>query len=158
MKNFAHNISRQEVRELKELPPNTVLILINEPDATDQIHLKFKTDRDNNLRISFWDIRGEFKKDGKLYGVIPDKTANEIIKFIYINKDKNFIVSCQAGISRSAAVVLYINTIYGHSLKNKFFELSAPNELVLGRFLLNYKKNTLLTNQSSSGIINGQIC
>lgn len=139
--NFAHNISRQEVRELKELPPNTVLILINEPDAISEIDLKFKTDRDNNLRVAFWDIRGEFKKDGKLYGIIPDKTAGEIIEFIDRNKDKNFIVSCQAGISRSSAVCIFINTIYGHSLRNQFFLFSIPNELVLGRLIVNYKKN-----------------
>ena len=38
---------------------------------------------------------------------------------------------------------MFINIIFGHSLKENFWLTSHPNELVLGRLIINYKKSEL---------------
>ena len=67
-------------------------------------------------------------------------TAKEIVNFVRENKDKNFIVHCAAGVSRSSAVCMFIHLTYGHSLKGQFWYTSEPNSHVLGKLLIEDKR------------------
>lgn len=71
--------------------------------------------------------------------VINDEQAKLLVRFIGIHRHKDFIVHCAAGVSRSAAVALFINIIYGHELKDNFFSTSIPNRYVLQKLLEIYQ-------------------
>lgn len=82
---------------------NTVIISITDPDRaalSSEILNKFK----DYLSISFWDVEeeiGRIKPINKLQ-------AKEIKEFIIKNKNNNFVIHCEAGMSRSSGVGLAV--------------------------------------------------
>ena len=58
----------------------------------------------NTLELKFWDI----EEDIGNYKIITDEQAKQIYDFIVKNKDKEFLINCEAGVSRSAGVGLAI--------------------------------------------------
>lgn len=135
------NISAREIADLKDLPKNWVCVSISEehggyyPIGFDP---EFKDER--VLRVRFTDITAPVEKFNKKFGPISENTAKEIINFVEKHKDLNFIVHCHASISRSSAVCLFLNTIYGHELKENFWHLSEPNAHTLGLLIREYKR------------------
>lgn len=85
----------------------------------------------------------EVLKSEKAGGVFSPEQADEMIEFIEKNKDKQiFIVHCGAGISRSGAVTVFINDLYGNSFKefkndNRKVD---PNYCILSRLRERYRK------------------
>ena len=85
---------------------NLVLISIGEPTEksgySQDIKLSDEEVKDfkDSLRVAFWDIEEDFGD----YKIITDEQAKEIQDFIIKNKENKFIINCQAGKSRSAAV------------------------------------------------------
>ena len=85
---------------------NLVLISIGEPTEksgySQDIKLSDEEVKDfkDSLRVAFWDIEEDFGD----YKIITDEQAKEIQDFIIKNIDNKFIINCQAGKSRSAAV------------------------------------------------------
>ena len=82
---------------------NTVLISIYDPDRNElpeHTLSKFSS----YLSIGFWDMEEEIGR----YKPISEENAKKIKEFILENKDKNFIINCEAGISRSAGVGLAV--------------------------------------------------
>lgn len=69
----------------------------------------FKQSKDNVLNIRFDDIQEE--EQGLL--LFNEDIATILIKFILKNIDKDFIVHCTAGISRSGAVGEFIRRLKG---------------------------------------------
>lgn len=145
---FAYNICAAEAADIKELPPNTVLISINE-EIGELYPLQIPEGDERLLRLRFSDVPGlelkyKHNLEQKTYELhnIRIKDTEKAIEFIERNKNKSFWIHCAAGVSRSAAVSLFIHTIYGHKLKPMFFELSCTNVATTG-ILLNcytYKK------------------
>jgi predicted protein tyrosine phosphatase len=124
------NISFQEAEEIEQLPDNTCLISIgNEHDE----FWDLKVSGERVLKVVFSDITAEREYSKRVYYGITMEQAEEIVAFIDLHKEKDFIVNCHAGISRSGAVCLFIHKTYGHSLKPMFWALSDPNPLVFGR-------------------------
>ena len=122
-----------EAKQIEYLPNNTVLISIN---GTLDGLVPLKLDRQSSkvLTVVFDDVTDKDKKfEGKTLKLIDGDTALKILDFIEINKNKNFLIHCAAGISRSAAVALFINRYYGHELKPRFWSVSHPNCYVLGK-------------------------
>ena len=80
---------------------NLVLISIGEPGREDTIltseYIKYFKDV---LQLEFWDIEEDFGD----YKIITDEQAKTLQDFIIKNKENRFIINCQAGKSRSAAV------------------------------------------------------
>lgn len=93
---------------------------------------------ENVLRVTFSDVTTELERDGRWYNTISVEQANQIIDFIEKHKEKNIIVNCRAGVSRSAATCLFISLFYGHELKENFYSLSLPNPYVLGMLTREY--------------------
>lgn len=133
----AVNICHNEAADIKYLPSNTVLISINEQHA-DLYKLSLDRKNPNVLTVQFCDITGKYldNRTNLLYLPMSEEIGLKILDFVNRNKDKDFIVHCAAGVSRSAAVCLYINTIFGHELKKNFWSLSRPNPFVYGRLLI----------------------
>ena len=124
----AVNLSGPEASELLALPENTRLISICEEER--QWDLKIPLDM--TFPIVFHDARHPVSYRDQYYVPISDRQGFELAEYIKENRTSNFIVHCNAGVSRSAAVCLFISRNYGHSLKPKFWESSSPNPLVFG--------------------------
>lgn len=58
----------------------------------------------DKLELKFWDIEEPFAN----YDIITDNQAREIREFILKNKDEHFLINCEAGVSRSAAIGLAV--------------------------------------------------
>ncbi len=132
----ATNISCYDAAKIEELPSNTVLISINE--EWDELN-PLKLDRQSSkiLTIKFSDITSRTETlEGKIYTPISGETVLKILDFININRNKNFLVHCARGISRSAAICLYLNIIHGHKLKDDFWKSARPNPYVLGKLMV----------------------
>jgi len=115
LKNYLKNdlfqgiVSRQEFLLLHNeglIPGNTAIICIHDPDI--EFHNKMvMRSYDETLEIRFWDIEEAIGK----YTPITDEQGKFIRKFIERNKDRNFLVHCMAGQSRSAGVACAVECI-----------------------------------------------
>ena len=133
----ALNISKEEAEAIIYLPEDTVIVSIGE-EHEEFWNLKVSGGR--VLRMRFSDITKTVKKGDKFYNPISDAQAKAMAEFIAENQERKFIVNCRAGISRSAAVCLFIHQQYGHGLKPNFWNLSHPNPQVL-QCLRNVQQN-----------------
>lgn len=131
----AINIGHLAAADIKKLPDNTVMISINEEHVP--LH-NLQLDRTSRriLTLQFSDVTVPTVVKGNVHNPISEVIAYQIIEFIDDHDDKDFIVHCHAGVSRSAAICLYLNMIYGHTLKPNFWKLSNPNKYVLGTLML----------------------
>lgn len=134
----AINIPATQAEDLKSLPENCALISINE-EHEPKYPLGVDDQKSNVLRVVFSDVGSEaIEHKGKFYNSISVDSARQVVNFIKRNEGKSFIVHCAAGVSRSAAVCLFIHLIYGHELRQHFWHVSQPNPFVLGRLMVEY--------------------
>lgn len=142
----AINICAAEASEIKYLPNNTVLISINEQHE-DLYKLQLNRKDSRILTVQFCDITGKIVDERKslTYTPMGEEIGLKILNFINLNKEKDFIVHCAAGVSRSAAICLYLNTMFGHELKRNFWSTSRPNPFVYGLLLILRKCKILET-------------
>ena len=133
------SISAREACEIETLPKNWVLISIND-EHCDLIPLKLDRKDKRILTLTFSDTNAPLEYKGLTYRPLYEDDAHKILKFIEKNKDKNFLIHCRAGISRSAAIALFINVEYGHELKENFWNLSLSNTHILGILIREKRK------------------
>lgn len=83
----------------------------------------FKRNHSNVLVQHFDDVEQILIRDGFYLTSITDKQAKEMLDFIMLNKDKEFIIHCRVGKNRSYSVGKFIkelfngyNMIYDESL------------------------------------------
>ena len=94
------------------------------------------------LQLQFWDIESPIKmSDNEIREVISDEKAKTIKEFILKNRDKKFLIHCSAGISRSAAVGLAVETLLksDFEMKNSLIlknERYDPNMVVYHKIVL----------------------
>lgn len=131
----AINIDKDSAEKIKKLDDDTVLISIND-EYKEPFTLNVDRLKSNVLTLHFTDIKSKVRIGGRMYYPLDRDQAVELIDFIHINRNKNFIVHCAAGIARSSAVCMYIHLTYGHTLKDYFYMMSEPNTHVLGRLLV----------------------
>lgn len=124
----AINIPKEEAEAIVFLPEDSVLISIGEEHEP---FWSLQVSGDRVLRITFSDVTLPAFKGDRRYSPMTKCQAKIMSDFINRHQSKKFIVNCRAGISRSAAVCLFIHQQYGHSLKPNFWHLSHPNPLVL---------------------------
>jgi predicted protein tyrosine phosphatase len=129
----AINVAYDNAESIICLPDDTCLISIgNEHEAFWQL----KVDGPRVLRQVFSDITSDQERHNLRWKALPWDQACEIAEFINQHQDKKFVVNCHAGISRSAAVCLFIHKTYGHQLAPNFWALSQPNPYVFGTLTL----------------------
>ena len=131
----ATNICLPIAKEIKQIEDNTAYISINST-VTPLEELNISREHPKVLTVRFDDVVINLKHCDVNYKVINNLTAKLIVEFIERNRSNNFIVHCMAGVSRSAAVCMFINYVYGHKLKDDFWILSHPNVFVLGKLLV----------------------
>lgn len=85
---------------------NTVIISITDPKSK-KIDINLLNKFNNSLSLSFWDVEEDFGD----YKIISNNQAHIIKNFILDNKDKSFVIHCEAGQSRSAGIGLAIECL-----------------------------------------------
>jgi len=145
----AINFPYSDIRDISELPYNTVLININPSDCLMPIKLDKLSSK--ILTVQFDDVTDNKEYKGEIVKKKLDyDTTLKILDFINIHKGKDIWVNCQAGISRSGAICLYLNLFHNYELKKNYWMVSQPNPFVLGQLIIakncgRYKINDLLT-------------
>lgn len=91
--------------------PNTVVISISNPG----LPARLKDGWESVLRLEFHDVvtRAEGMSQCEPF---HDGHAVEIHDFVEENLDKNFMVHCDAGMSRSVAVGVFLQDVHGYTL------------------------------------------
>lgn len=99
----------------------------------------FDNSHTNVLNLEFDDIAYDtIDWKGHTFSGMTDEQAKQTVEFINKNSDKNFIIHCRAGFSRSQAVGRFINDIY----KNEFISttlLETYNRYVYSKLVKVYR-------------------
>jgi len=95
---------------------NTVAICLFDPDRNVHPEDTFKGYHDF-IQMQFWDVEEPIGR------IIPisDEQGKELFDFISKNKDKRFLIHCEAGMSRSAGVAQAVETIKHFESSPYFF-------------------------------------
>lgn len=118
-----------------------VLISISEPDNNDYLQIVHKVGFHDVIQIKFWDIEEAIGK----YEPLLDAQGLELYNFIYINKDKKFLIHCKAGQSRSAGcgqavecIVKFNGNVYDYRTSHsdiQDYERYSPNPIVFDKIM-----------------------
>lgn len=132
----AINMPRLGAEDIKSMPENTCVISITgTQDPFANLVFPGANDLQRCLRVEFDDVTSPVEYKGSTLMPMGAMQAKAIAGWIHEHRAQNFIVHCEAGISRSGAVALFIHTQYGHALRDNFWLLSEPNPQVLGILL-----------------------
>lgn len=86
---------------VKEFPNYLCFITISDPDKQNIDDENYFLD---TLKLKFWDVEEEIGRFAPIHLV----QAKEIYNFIMKNRNSEFLINCEAGVSRSAAIGLAI--------------------------------------------------
>ena len=128
---------------------NYSIISLTEPFQTKSTELSLEVNCNDLLQLEFTDIRTErseeyLKEHSTEIREISKSQILEIEKFIIKNKDTKFIISCDAGISRSAAVGVFLEKILNNNKDIKLIKEHhrySPNTILLQKFDNHLNKN-----------------
>lgn len=110
------NIPRALTEDMRFLKDDDVWISIGEPYCPESI-------RESDFHMDFWDIEysipaiGGTKFDldeGETLDPMTEEQAGELFAFLVQIKDKNIVVNCLAGISRSGAICRFCEDYLGY--------------------------------------------
>lgn len=125
------NLSRHEVRELKDWN-NSVWVSIQEPEDEKSVVLNpFALEKNvPTLRISFWDLTREIEFMGDILYPPSSKDAEIVLSFILNNPDKDIVVNCAAGVSRSGAVAKFCHDFLGYEWPIEYKKRADSNSVL----------------------------
>lgn len=86
---------------VKEFPNDLCFITISDPDKQNIDDENYFLD---TLKLKFWDVEEEIGR----FAPIHLTQAKKIYDFIMKNKNSEFLINCEAGVSRSAGIGLAI--------------------------------------------------
>ncbi|MBE3094311.1 MAG: dual specificity protein phosphatase family protein [Actinobacteria bacterium] len=104
--NIMKSLDRSRVKELVPRKGRSVLISITSPNSE---FVQLHGDWTDVLRLKFDDVE---QKDGQDYELFSDIQAKQILDFVIKHLDKDIFVNCDAGLSRSPAVVVALEQIF----------------------------------------------
>lgn len=89
--------------------PKSVLIMMTSPNSEfPKVNGKWT----DILQLKFDDVEDGFGLEDKQYEPMYEYQAEQILDFVIRNIDKDIFVSCDAGLSRSPAVVVALEQIF----------------------------------------------
>lgn len=139
----------------KVVPDNIAIISIcNSQNFEEEYHI---CDGENVLNLNFDDVSPEAFRlsddtekftyqsyDGKEINLqfFTKSMADECVRFIERNKNKNFYIHCSAGVSRSQAFVKYIKNVYNdiNWITNPNNPCEFPNGFVYSQLMKSYRE------------------
>lgn len=132
-------LSRQEAQDQKHRLRNCAWICIGEPGNKKSIviHKDFTWPK---LEISFWDLTTPVPSIGSssLYYPPSEYDAQEILVFILENKNKDLVINCNQGRSRSAAIAKFCKNYLGYSWEYGQSR-ATPNKVLYDHLVATYK-------------------
>jgi len=111
-------------------PNKCAWISIGEPDDAKSLFANEHLDKLPNLKIAFWDLVEPAPLLGCYGAMVYPPTiedAGKIVDFIFAHKGKNFLVNCAAGVSRSAAVCMFLENVLYYKWVEEGKKNSKPN-------------------------------
>jgi protein-tyrosine phosphatase len=132
---------------LQEIPDQVAFISIEgTPDCIKYWLESEKGDFDNDhylspgphtLNLEFDDLTEDQEYKGHLFKTITQEQADQIVEFVEKNLDRNIIIHCKAGKSRSQAVARFILDFYSDSFtmceENRNNPCISPNIEVISK-------------------------
>lgn len=110
-----------------------VLIAIHDPGNAPHPATKVEGFHDV-LQMHFWDIEESFAN----YEMISKEQGQEIKNFIIKNKDKQFLIHCAAGVSRSAGTACAVECIVNYKGNNYDYKTSHSDVRNHPRYSINW--------------------
>lgn len=128
------NLPRYVVEESKldwnAFKAGVAWISIGEPEKSFRHIQNEILDKCSKLKISFHDLCEPLESEEKELFPPTRRIAHKIVRFILDNKDKNIVVNCAAGVSRSGAVCKFLEDVLGYKWIEFGKELALPNMLL----------------------------
>lgn len=127
------NIKRNAARVWWEYlsPKDYAWIQISEPEIPDSVISNSILGKLPKLEVSFWDCTEEIVDEtGDVYLPPNQKDAAQIFQFINENRDKNLIINCAKGISRSGAICKFLEENLDYEWINGK-DKARPNSLLV---------------------------
>ncbi len=112
-------------------------ISISEPKEQNTIVSNPILDSKPNLKLAFWDLNKIVDYKGEILHPPNKYDAKKIVDFILANPNKDIVVNCAAGVSRSGAVAQFCADILGYEWLEFGRKNAAPNS-ILYRLMVNY--------------------
>jgi protein-tyrosine phosphatase len=129
------NIPRHYARtiDFQNQYPNCIWISICEPDDPSSIvnNPSFKDDS-LKLTVELWDVVEPLAMHGETFNPPTKNDAARIVDFIKMHADKDVVVNCLAGVSRSGAIAQFCEDFMGHSWDAFGKNQSCPNHKLYG--------------------------
>jgi protein-tyrosine phosphatase len=120
-KNKVINVNRRVARNwgsgmdvVESMVSNPIWISISEPDMPETIVSNSILEQSPHLKISFWDLTEQLQHQGEMLQPPSENHASEIVSFIFNNPDRDILINCAAGISRSGAICRYCEDVLGY--------------------------------------------
>jgi len=116
------------------------MLIVSINDFIEDIYSYFKCQHSNVMIMHFGDFgeeeaMDELKNNPSCHGIFNAYKAKRLYRFIKANKNKKLaVVHCGAGISRSAAIGLFIFDLYGECTYEEFKRKNPriqPNQYIL---------------------------
>jgi predicted protein tyrosine phosphatase len=118
-------------------------ISIEEPDTPETRVIHEYLDQVPNLKMSFWDVTSPYQYGGETYEPLCVEQAEQLVDFLVENKEKNIVVNCRAGVSRSGAIAQFCQDFLGHKWLPKYKMMAVPNSKVY-RYMVDYYQRKYL--------------
>lgn len=136
------NIPRIAAEKFSFLPKNAIWISIGEPEKTFiRINNEF-LDQIPNLKIELWDLDEPCEFEDEILLPPSREEAQKIVNFILEHKDKNVLVNCAAGVSRSGAVARFCEECLGYEWLEDGKRCALPNYTLFKRMRECYELKT----------------
>jgi predicted protein tyrosine phosphatase len=119
------NISRAKTENMRFLKDDDFWISIGEPGSKESV-------RESDFHIDFWniehwDLEHQDHEYPSNFSSITEDQAKELVAILLKNKDKNIVVNCMTGISRSSAVCRFCEECLGYKWETEHKSGSMPN-------------------------------
>jgi len=152
MEKIVYNLSRREAGRFNGEFDHTNAVWISIGEPTDEfVHTKNEhLDKLPNLKMCFWDITRARNYTNFITGeeeqADPPKVdqAMQIVDFLLKHSDKDVIVNCAMGISRSGAIAQFCQDFLFHQWPKRFQDRACPNTLLYNMMRDYYKGENLI--------------
>lgn len=110
------NLPRETARHLSsdDLIEHVAWISIGEPDIESSKISNEYLDQCPNLHLQFWDVEYPKKDGDKEYLPPTEEHAKQIVDFILLHRNKDLVVNCKMGVSRSGAIAAFCSIMLNY--------------------------------------------
>jgi|688.fasta_scaffold757876_2 predicted protein tyrosine phosphatase len=134
------NFSRKNIREYNQKlsKDSAIWISIGEPGEENSKVVNESLSEIPHLHLDFWDVVQPIEFDGEIFHPPSDEDARKIVDFILEHKDKDILVNCAAGVSRSGAIAQFCSYALAYKWTENGKRKAVPNFLLYNKMISYY--------------------